>query len=168
MSSEHAPHARCWMAWPARTEVWGDQLAAVRQDIAHLARTIARFEPVRMLAQPGQESFARKSCGGDIDIVPMPIDDMWLRDSGPIFLTDGQGKVAGSVLNFNGWGRKQMHSRGTPASRQRCCASPTSPAFRAPRRRRRRARDRRGRNAPRLRAIDRPTPIAIPESPASC
>ncbi len=34
MPSEQAPHTRCWMAWPARTEVWGKQLAAVRQDIA--------------------------------------------------------------------------------------------------------------------------------------
>jgi agmatine deiminase len=111
MPSEHAPHTRCWMAWPARTEVWAEQLAAVRHDIMRLAQAIARFEPVSMLVQPGQESEARKMCGSDIEIVPMPVDDMWLRDSGPIFLSDGKGKIAGSVFNFNGWGKKQIHSR---------------------------------------------------------
>jgi agmatine deiminase len=131
MPSEHAPHTRCWMAWPARTEVWGDQLAAVRQDIARLAQAIARFEPVSMLAQPGQESAARKSCGGNIEIVPMPIDDMWLRDSGPIFLTGGQGKIAGSVFNFNGWGKKQMHSRDGGVAAM-LLAHLRLPAFRAP------------------------------------
>jgi len=119
------------MAWPARTEVWGDQLAAVRQDIARLAQAIARFEPVSMLAQPGQESAARKSCGGNIEIVPMPIDDMWLRDSGPIFLTGGQGKIAGSVFNFNGWGKKQMHSRDGGVAAM-LLAHLRLPAFRAP------------------------------------
>jgi agmatine deiminase len=119
------------MAWPARTEVWGDQLAAVRQDIARLAQAIARFEPVSVLAQPGQESAARKSCGSDIEIVSMPIDDMWLRDSGPIFLTDGRGKIAGSVFNFNGWGKKQMHSRDGGVAAV-LLAHLHLPAFRAP------------------------------------
>jgi len=117
MPSEHALHRRCWMAWPARTAVWGNELAAVRQDIARLAQAIARFEPVGMLVQPGQESVASNLCGTDVDIVPMRIDDMWLRDSGPVFLTNGQGQVAGSVFNFNGWGNKQMHARdGTVAA----------------------------------------------------
>ena len=131
MPSEHAPHKRCWMAWPARTEVWGRQLAAVRQDIARLAQAIARFEPVSMLVQPGQEPAAKKLCGSDIEIVPLPVDDMWLRDSGPIFLTNLQGKIAGSIFNFNGWGKKQMHSRdGGVASA--LVAHLNLPTFRAP------------------------------------
>ena len=111
MPSEHGLHRRCWMAWPARTAVWGKELAAVRQDIARLAQAIARFEPVGLLVQPGQESAAGKLCGTDVQIVPMGVDDMWLRDSGPVFLTGGQARVAGSVFNFNGWGNKQMHAR---------------------------------------------------------
>lgn len=111
MPSEQAPHKRCSMAWPARTVVWGKELGAVRQDIARLAQAIGRFEPVGLLVQPGQESTARKLCGADVEIVPMRVDDMWLRDSGPVFLTNRQAQVAGSVFNFNGWGNKQMHAR---------------------------------------------------------
>ena len=32
-------------------------------------------------------------CGTDVQIVPMGVDDMWLRDSGPVFLTAGQARV---------------------------------------------------------------------------
>jgi agmatine deiminase len=111
MPSEHAQHKRCWMAWPARTEVWGKELQSVRQDIARLAQAIDRFEPVSLLTEPGQEAGAGKLCGTAVEIVPMRVDDMWLRDSGPVFLSNGHGQIAGSVFNFNGWGNKQMHER---------------------------------------------------------
>ncbi len=119
------------MAWPARTAVWGKELVAVRQDIARLAQAIARFEPVGLLVQPGQESAASRLCGTDVEIVSLCVDDMWLRDSGPVFLTNGQARVAGSVFNFNGWGNKQMHARdGTVAAA--LLAHLELPAFHAP------------------------------------
>ena len=111
MPSENTPHKRCWMAWPARTEVWGKELEPVRQDIARLAQAITQFEPVSLLTEPGQEMGAGKLCGTDVEIVPMHVDDMWLRDSGPVFLTNGHGQIAGSVFNFNSWGNKQTHER---------------------------------------------------------
>ncbi|WP_421863254.1 agmatine deiminase family protein [Parvibaculum sp.] len=36
--------------------------------------------------------------------MPLPIDDSWCRDSGPIFLIDGKGHAAGSQWRFNAWG----------------------------------------------------------------
>ncbi len=131
MPSEHALHRRCWMAWPARTQVWGKELPAVRQDIALLAQTIARFEPVGLLVQPGQEVQAKKLCGTDVAVVPMLVDDMWLRDSGPVFLTNGRGQVAGSVFNFNGWGNKQTHARDANVAAE-LLAHLHMQAFRAP------------------------------------
>jgi agmatine deiminase len=35
------------------------------------------------------------------------VDDLWLRDTGPVFVTDSTGTVAGVNFNFNGWGQKQ-------------------------------------------------------------
>ena len=36
----------------------------------------------------------------------MPLDDSWARDSGPIFLLDGDGGRAGIQFGFNAWGEK--------------------------------------------------------------
>jgi len=37
-------------------------------------------------------------------------DDLWARDTGPSFLVNPHGQLAGSTWNFNGWGNKQVHA----------------------------------------------------------
>lgn len=104
MPAEWEPHERCWMQWPSRAEVWGERLPQAYAAYAGVARAIAAFEPVSMVCRPEDEAQARLACGRDIEIVPLPIDDSWARDSGPIFLVDGKGHVAGSQWRFNAWG----------------------------------------------------------------
>ncbi|MEV6521400.1 agmatine deiminase family protein [Longispora sp. NPDC051575] len=107
--AEWEQHARTFMAWPASTGIWGGQLGAVRQDIAGIARAVARYEPVVLLARPGQEDEARRACGTDVEVVPIPVDDLWTRDTVPVFVEEG-GKVLGVDFNFSGWGGKQQHA----------------------------------------------------------
>lgn len=104
MPAEWEPHARCWMQWPARGDLWGERLPEVYRAYAEVARAIARFEPVSMVARPDDEAQARLACGPDVEVVPLEIDDSWARDTGPIFVTDGNGGVAGVHWQFNGWG----------------------------------------------------------------
>jgi agmatine deiminase len=104
MPAEWEPHARCWMQWPSRADVWGEQLPQAYAAYAQVARAISRFEPVSMVCRPADEAQARLACGRDIEIVPIEIDDSWARDSGPIFLADGKGGVAGVHWRFNAWG----------------------------------------------------------------
>jgi len=111
MPSEQAPHKRCWMAWPARKDIWESQLDDVRKDIARLAQAIVQYEPVTMLTEPDQVAQATQLCGSSISMLAMRVDDTWFRDSGPIFLINGNGELAGSVFNFNGWGNKQTHAK---------------------------------------------------------
>jgi agmatine deiminase len=112
MPAEWAPHEGCWMAWPKRVELWKEHLEAAREDYLRVARSIARFEPVTMLADPEHANDARKRCGASISVVSMPIDDSWLRDSGPTFVKDPAGARAAAVFTFNAWGGKyQPHDR---------------------------------------------------------
>jgi agmatine deiminase len=104
MPAEWAPHTRCWMAWPCRQQLWGEGLDDARRGYAAVAQTIARFEPVTMIAQPDQLAQASLYCGPGIAVLPMPHDDSWTRDTGPTFLTDGKGTLAGVAWRFNGWG----------------------------------------------------------------
>src|ERR1700693_1317124 len=83
MPAEWAPHAGCWMAWPKRADLWREYLEAARDDYVRVAQAIARFEPVTLLADPEHAADARRRCGPSVNVVSMPIDDSWLRDSGP-------------------------------------------------------------------------------------
>jgi agmatine deiminase len=110
MPAEGARHKRCWMAWPARQDIWGSQFDAVRGDIAAIAQAISQFEPVVMAVRPNQKAEAQHLCGPTVDFFEVMIDDLWARDTGPSFLVHSQDQLAGSTWNFNGWGNKQVHN----------------------------------------------------------
>ncbi len=106
MPAEWAPHAGCWMAWPKRVELWREHLEAAREDYARVARAIAKFEPLTMLADPPDVMDARRKCGPSVRVVSISIDDSWLRDSAPTFLVDPAGRRAVAAFTFNAWGGK--------------------------------------------------------------
>jgi agmatine deiminase len=103
--AEWEPQARTFMSWPTE-DVWGAQVGAVQRDIAGLARAIADHQAVVLLARPELAGAARGACGNGVEVVPIPVDDLWARDTLPVFV-ERAGQVAGVDLNFNGWGDKQ-------------------------------------------------------------
>lgn len=111
MPLESQPHERTLMQWPSRADIYGSQRAldAVRSSIALIARSIAGFEPVVVLAHPKQMEAAAKLLGAGVELWPMAVEDLWCRDSGPTFVVSDSGAVAISDLGFNGWGNKQQH-----------------------------------------------------------
>jgi agmatine deiminase len=106
MPAEWAPHARCWMAWPCRAELWRGRLAAARAAYTTVARAIARFEPVTMVVRPGDAAAARDALGNTIALLELPLNDSWMRDTGPTFLVNQKGALAGAAWQFNAWGGK--------------------------------------------------------------
>ena len=110
MPAEWEPHERCIIGWPTeiRGELWGEQFLLAKASYAAVAHAVRRFEPVLMLARPGEGGVARSYCGGEIEVVEMPIDDSWLRDSGPIFITSPGGVRAVADFTFNSWGEKYL------------------------------------------------------------
>ncbi|MFJ9339694.1 agmatine/peptidylarginine deiminase [Streptomyces sp. NPDC101733] len=109
---EDVRHTRTWMAWPDSTSIWGSTLSGVQSDIALIARTVAKYEPVYMCANSASAAKARSMCGSTVTVVAtIPVDDCWMRDTGPVFRTDGSGGLDAVGLNFNGWGNKQTHAK---------------------------------------------------------
>jgi agmatine deiminase len=107
MPAEWAPHERTLMAWPARLSLWGSQLAQAKADYAATATAVASFEPLTMVcADETAAAEARAALPGEVDVIVEPIDDSWLRDSGPIFVTGSDGRRAGVHFGFNAWGEK--------------------------------------------------------------
>ncbi|MEU8484804.1 agmatine deiminase family protein [Streptomyces sp. NPDC048641] len=106
MPAEWAEHERCLMAWPTRPDLWGNVLKAVKGEYADVARAIAGFEPVTMVAPPGHGAEARDLCGEDVEVIELPTDDSWFRDSAPLFVLGPDGRRAGVDFRFNAWGGK--------------------------------------------------------------
>lgn len=112
LPAEWEPQAAVLIAWPHAGTDWADRLAEVETTYVALAAAIARFEPVvicvadaavraraaGLLAEAGVDA-AR------VRWVEIPYDDTWLRDSGPITLTDGRRFVLDD-FRFTGWGGK--------------------------------------------------------------
>jgi agmatine deiminase len=105
MPAEWAPHERTIVCWPARESMWKQHFAAAKAEHAAVINAIAAFEPVTLAVDPSQEAEARAAVRGDVDIVAIPLDDSWARDSGPIFVA-GDGARAGVHFGFNAWGEK--------------------------------------------------------------
>jgi agmatine deiminase len=95
------------MGWPCRQELWGPTLAQARKDYAAVANAIAEFEPVTMIANPGEDAeAARRALTAEVDIAPLPLDDSWLRDCGPIYVYRPDGRRRAVHFRFNAWGEK--------------------------------------------------------------
>ena len=105
--AEWAPHRAMWLGFPSHAALWEDDLPAAQAEVAALARALAGpgGERVRLLTgSPQGEADARAQLGdaAGIEIVPGAFGDIWLRDTGPIFTSDGQARG----FRFNGWGGK--------------------------------------------------------------
>ncbi len=107
MPAETAAHERTVMCWPARAELYGELMPDAERAHAEVAATIARFEPVTMIAAPGSGATAAEQCGGAVEVIELPLDDSWFRDTGPIYVlsADGNRRVALDWV-FNSWGEK--------------------------------------------------------------
>ena len=112
MPDEAAPHARTWMAFGASRAIWGAKLQPeVQRNLAAIALAIAKYEPVSMLVRSGDLPLAQSLMGSQVQLVPCPLDDLWVRDTGPVFVRNGLGQRAAVDFNFNGWGQKQAHAQ---------------------------------------------------------
>ena len=105
MPGEWEKHTCCWMAWPARVDLWPNIEATIKS-YADVANAIAEFEPVNLLVLPSMLDDARAYLSKNVEIIEMSIDDSWTRDSGPNFLINDSGLLAGSTWEFNAWGDK--------------------------------------------------------------
>lgn len=106
--AESGPHERTLIAWPTaerRGVLWGDQLEPAREVHALVAHAIARFEPVLLVADPTERDDASgRIDSNNIEVLPAPIDDSWLRDSGPVFARDADTRLHALCFRFTGWG----------------------------------------------------------------
>jgi agmatine deiminase len=132
MPPEWAPHSRCWMAWPCRTELWGERMAEARKAYAEVAKTIAQYESVTMIARPELAAEASLHCGQGISVLPLEHDDSWTRDTAPTFVLDQAGTLAGVDWRYNGYGQRAPAFDRDARLAEAICARLEVPRFAAP------------------------------------
>jgi agmatine deiminase len=108
--AEWEPHAATWVSWPHNPSTWPGKFEPVPGQFAQLVRTLARFEPVHVLAGGDGVRAAAEQHLGDLRGVTLhgiPTNDAWCRDHGPIFLC-GCREPGLAVVDcaYNAWGGK--------------------------------------------------------------
>jgi agmatine deiminase len=124
---EWAPHAAMWLGFPSDGALWEDHLEPAQAEVAALAGALAGpgGERVRLLvAGDAAERAADVLLRGlaNIEIVRGDFGDVWLRDTGPVFVMDG-GAVRAAAFRFNGWGGKYVLEGDDTVAEQLAAAS---------------------------------------------
>ena len=104
MPAEFEPHKQTWMLWPFRSDVWRNGGKPVQRTIVELAIAISQFESVTVGAVREQFQVARETLPGNIRVVEISYNDIWIRDNGPTFVINDKGDIRAVDWEFNAWG----------------------------------------------------------------
>ena len=105
MPPEWAPHAATWMGFPRDSYAESGLSREEAQDAwSVVANAISEYEPVQMLCHREDLPPAERKLSASIDVIPVTLNDAWLRDIGPTFVMEDDALVA-IDWQFNGWGQ---------------------------------------------------------------
>lgn len=113
MPAEWSEHSATLLHWPSNRETWPDErLERVESVYLNIIKTLSKFEKILLLVETSgvQERiellFSSKEISKtNIDIKVYPINDIWARDCGPIFVKKNKEFVI-TDWEYNAWGEK--------------------------------------------------------------
>lgn len=113
--AEWQAHRAVWLAWPSHANLWAEALPAVQAEFTQLCHAIAdaeseapRGERLEILVpnEDAQKQAEAALIGLQARFHHIPFGDIWLRDTGPIFIRNSAGERLCVDFGFNGWGGK--------------------------------------------------------------
>ena len=112
MPAEWEAHEATWLAWPHNPEDWPGKFQSIPWVYAEIVRLLSARERVHLLIEDakaqGRATGILERAGANLDRVSFhvwPTDRVWTRDSGPIFVRNGEGRVAVTNWHFNAWAK---------------------------------------------------------------
>jgi agmatine deiminase len=128
--AEWEPHEAIWLAMPHDQAEWGPEFSAAERSVREVIACLLEEDG-------GEKVEVLVSAIADTPVHPRAHErlcefgDIWLRDTGPIFLHRGQ-RLGAAAFQFNGWGEKFVFPHdaevasliaelaGTPLTRHEC------------------------------------------------
>jgi agmatine deiminase len=112
MPAEWEPHRATWIAWPHHEPDWPGKFNAIPWVYADLVRVLADHEAVNILCKDSDVAQRARSLldahGARPDRLTLhdvPTDRVWLRDSAPTGVINGDGSVTLLDWAFTGWAK---------------------------------------------------------------
>ncbi|MDO8550863.1 MAG: agmatine deiminase family protein, partial [Ignavibacteria bacterium] len=100
-------HKATWLGWPHNKEDWPGKFSPIPWVYGEIVRYISRGEKVRIIIEDkSHESKARNVLKAvdanfnNIEFYKLKTDRGWMRDSGPAFVKDKNGKVSAVHFRF--------------------------------------------------------------------
>jgi agmatine deiminase len=110
MPPEWAPQDWLWIGFPHLADEWPGWLEPAQEQIAAFASAVAESgQPVRLLVRDeANEARARSLVSAKVTLERRVYGDVWLRDTGPLVVFEGDGTRTARRFGFNGWGGKYL------------------------------------------------------------
>jgi agmatine deiminase len=113
MPAEWEPHRATWLAWPYDEETFPDRVEKVETALARMINALNKSELIELLVLNEDMKYRASEVISSMGTDPSEINfhiteyaDIWLRDSGPIFVKNSEGEILISNWKFNAWGNK--------------------------------------------------------------
>ena len=115
MPAEWEQHSATQLHWPSNRDTWpGERLQRVEDVYLNIIEALHRFEPIILLIDPAVKSDyvkfrleSRNIEPAEVHIYQVPLNDVWARDCGPIFIKEKERKLfAITDWEYNAWGEK--------------------------------------------------------------
>ena len=98
-------HEAVWIGFPSAPDLWLDDLDGARRQVAAFANAVhanGHGEHVHLVCATDTAAASARGLAPFADILTLPFFDIWLRDTGPLVLSDR------TAIDYrgNGWGGK--------------------------------------------------------------
>jgi agmatine deiminase len=118
MPAEWERHDATWISWPHHEPDWPGKIDAVKWVYAEIVRVLANHERVEILCQSEavRDSAAVMLRAHDVvmqrvNLLVVPTDRVWLRDSGPSFVWNANGESQIIAWDFDAWAKYDNYER---------------------------------------------------------
>ena len=110
LPAEFSLHSAVWIGFPSAPDLWLDDLAPAQDQVAAFVRAVwcdGKGEMVHLVCASEEAADRARSLVGDCAVIDnIPFYDIWLRDTGPLVVRNGEGTLLAVDYRGNGWGGK--------------------------------------------------------------
>jgi agmatine deiminase len=114
LPEESEPHEGTWLEWPHQYQYGIEYRDSLDATWVAMTKALETSERVHIAAYDENEKvriteLLKKANVSleNVDFKVYPNDDVWMRDNGPIYVRDTEGKLVIQDWGFNGWGKKE-------------------------------------------------------------